>query len=63
MSDDENANRAEAAGLTSPAYQTPAGQAIAALPARSNRLGSDPKNTNCAGGNASAKDTAAGSEA
>ena len=39
-------------------YRTPAGQAVAALLARSNRLGSDPKNTNYAGGNASAKGTA-----
>jgi rhamnulose-1-phosphate aldolase/alcohol dehydrogenase len=33
-------------------------EAVAALLARSNRLGSDPKNTNYAGGNASAKGTA-----
>jgi len=33
--------------------------AVAALLARSNRLGSDPRNTNYAGGNASAKGTAA----
>jgi rhamnulose-1-phosphate aldolase/alcohol dehydrogenase len=39
-------------------YRTPAGEAVAALLARSNRLGSDPKNTNYAGGNASAKGTA-----
>jgi rhamnulose-1-phosphate aldolase/alcohol dehydrogenase len=44
--------------MTSNVYRTPAGQAIAALLARSNRLGSDPKNTNYAGGNASAKGTA-----
>ena len=31
---------------------------VAALLARSNRLGSDPRNTNYAGGNASAKGTA-----
>ena len=36
-------------------YQTPADAAIAGLLARSNRLGSDPRNTNYAGGNASAK--------
>ena len=41
-----------------PAYSTPAAEAVAALLARSNRLGSDPKNTNYAGGNASAKGTA-----
>ena len=41
-----------------PAYLTPAAEAVAALLARSNRLGSDPKNTNYAGGNASAKGTA-----
>src|SRR5215217_7873514 len=34
-------------------------QAVAELIARSNRLGSDPKNTNYAGGNTSAKGTAA----
>jgi rhamnulose-1-phosphate aldolase/alcohol dehydrogenase len=39
-------------------YRTPAAEAVAALLARSNRLGSDPKNTNYAGGNASAKGTA-----
>jgi len=38
-------------------YGEPAQQAVAALLARSNRLGSDPKNTNYAGGNASAKGT------
>ena len=41
-----------------PAYSTPAAESVAALLARSNRLGSDPKNTNYAGGNASAKGTA-----
>jgi rhamnulose-1-phosphate aldolase/alcohol dehydrogenase len=41
-----------------PGYPTPAAEAVAALLARSNRLGSDPKNTNYAGGNASAKGTA-----
>jgi rhamnulose-1-phosphate aldolase/alcohol dehydrogenase len=35
-----------------------ASQAVAALLARSNRLGSDPRNTNYAGGNTSAKGTA-----
>jgi rhamnulose-1-phosphate aldolase/alcohol dehydrogenase len=44
--------------MTGPAYQEPADRAIAALLARSNRLGSDPRNTNYAGGNASAKGTA-----
>jgi rhamnulose-1-phosphate aldolase/alcohol dehydrogenase len=44
-------------------YQTPAAadsanEAVAALLARSNRLGSDPANTNYAGGNTSAKGTA-----
>ena len=39
-------------------YGTPAEEAVVALLARSNRLGSDPKNTNYAGGNASAKGTA-----
>jgi rhamnulose-1-phosphate aldolase/alcohol dehydrogenase len=39
-------------------YATPAADAVAALLARSNRLGSDPGNTNYAGGNASAKGTA-----
>ena len=38
-------------------YGEPAGEAVAALLARSNRLGSDPRNTNYAGGNASAKGT------
>ncbi|HEY1819168.1 MAG TPA: bifunctional aldolase/short-chain dehydrogenase [Trebonia sp.] len=38
-------------------YSTPAAESVAALLARSNRLGSDPKNTNYAGGNASAKGT------
>ena len=54
----ENADRTEAAGMTGPTYQEPADKAVAALLARSNRLGSDPKNTNYAGGNASAKGTA-----
>ena len=44
--------------MTGPTYQEPADKAVAALLARSNRLGSDPKNTNYAGGNASAKGTA-----
>ncbi len=44
--------------MTGPNYQEPADKAVAALLARSNRLGSDPKNTNYAGGNASAKGTA-----
>jgi rhamnulose-1-phosphate aldolase/alcohol dehydrogenase len=44
-------------GVTNDSYQTPAAGAVAALLARSNRLGSDPKNTNYAGGNASAKGT------
>jgi rhamnulose-1-phosphate aldolase/alcohol dehydrogenase len=39
-------------------YGEPAHEAVGALLARSNRLGSDPKNTNYAGGNASAKGTA-----
>jgi rhamnulose-1-phosphate aldolase/alcohol dehydrogenase len=39
-------------------YPTAADEAVAALLARSNRLGSDPRNTNYAGGNASAKGTA-----
>jgi rhamnulose-1-phosphate aldolase/alcohol dehydrogenase len=39
-------------------YGVPAQDAVAALLARSNRLGSDPKNTNYAGGNTSAKGTA-----
>ncbi len=41
-----------------PACPEPAADAVAALLARSNRLGSDPKNTNYAGGNASAKGAA-----
>src|SRR6201987_4390145 len=41
-----------------PACPGPAAQTLTALLARSNRLGSDPKNTNYAGGNASAKGTA-----
>jgi rhamnulose-1-phosphate aldolase/alcohol dehydrogenase len=44
--------------MTDAHYDTPAAQAVAALLARSNRLGSDPRNTNYAGGNASAKGTA-----
>ena len=39
-------------------YQTPADETVAALIGRGNRLGSDPRNTNYAGGNASAKGTA-----
>jgi rhamnulose-1-phosphate aldolase/alcohol dehydrogenase len=39
-------------------YRTPAAEAVAVLLARSNRLGADPKNTNYAGGNTSAKGTA-----
>ncbi len=39
-------------------YQAPAADAVAALLARSNRLGADPENTNYAGGNTSAKGTA-----
>jgi rhamnulose-1-phosphate aldolase/alcohol dehydrogenase len=41
--------------MTGPTYQEPADKVVAALLARSNRLGSDQKNTNYAGGNASAK--------
>jgi rhamnulose-1-phosphate aldolase/alcohol dehydrogenase len=44
--------------MTKLTYETPAAAAVASLLARSNRLGSDPKNTNYAGGNASAKGTA-----
>jgi rhamnulose-1-phosphate aldolase/alcohol dehydrogenase len=44
--------------MTDNAYPAPAAEAVAALLARSNRLGSDPRNTNYAGGNASAKGTA-----
>src|ERR1700751_1890485 len=44
--------------MTDTAYNEPAADAVAALLVRSNRLGSDPKNTNYAGGNASAKGTA-----
>jgi rhamnulose-1-phosphate aldolase/alcohol dehydrogenase len=44
-------------GVPDNSYLTPAADAVAALLARSNRLGSDPKNTNYAGGNASAKGT------
>jgi rhamnulose-1-phosphate aldolase/alcohol dehydrogenase len=43
---------------STPAHSAPADHTIAALLARSNRLGSDPRNTNYAGGNASAKGTA-----
>ena len=43
--------------MTGPTYQEPADKVVAALLARSNRLGSDQKNTNYAGGNASAKGT------
>jgi rhamnulose-1-phosphate aldolase/alcohol dehydrogenase len=39
-------------------YPEPADDAVAALLARGNRLGSDPRNTNYAGGNASVKGTA-----
>src|ERR1700741_4203286 len=39
------------------AYSASAAQTVATLLARSNRLGSDPENTNYAGGNASAKGT------
>ena len=41
--------------MTGPTYREPADKVVAALLARSNRLGSDQKNTNYAGGNASAK--------
>jgi rhamnulose-1-phosphate aldolase/alcohol dehydrogenase len=44
--------------VTDPTYGAPAEETVAALLARSNRLGSDPRNTNYAGGNASAKGTA-----
>jgi rhamnulose-1-phosphate aldolase/alcohol dehydrogenase len=44
--------------VADPTYDSPAQEAVAALLARSNRLGSDPRNTNYAGGNASAKGTA-----
>jgi len=44
--------------MTDNGYQTTADEAVAALIGRSNRLGSDPRNTNYAGGNASAKGTA-----
>jgi rhamnulose-1-phosphate aldolase/alcohol dehydrogenase len=44
-------------GVTGNRYQAPAAEAVAALLERSNRLGRDPKNTNYAGGNASAKGT------
>ena len=43
--------------MTGPTYREPADKVVAALLARSNRLGSDQKNTNYAGGNASAKGT------
>ena len=39
-------------------WQTPADETVAALTGRSNRLGADPRNTNYAGGNTSAKGTA-----
>jgi len=39
-------------------YRAPAAEAVASLLGRSNRLGGDPRNTNYAGGNASAKGTA-----
>jgi rhamnulose-1-phosphate aldolase/alcohol dehydrogenase len=45
--------------MTDNAYPTQAAEAVAELLGRSNRLGRDPKNTNYAGGNASAKGTAA----
>jgi rhamnulose-1-phosphate aldolase/alcohol dehydrogenase len=44
--------------MTGTRYHAPAAQAVAELLTRSNRLGSDPKNTNYAGGNASAKGVA-----
>jgi rhamnulose-1-phosphate aldolase/alcohol dehydrogenase len=44
--------------MTDLTYGVPALETVAALLARSNRLGSDPRNTNYAGGNASAKGTA-----
>ena len=44
--------------MTDAAYSTAADEAVAALLARSNRLGADRRNTNYAGGNASAKGTA-----
>jgi rhamnulose-1-phosphate aldolase/alcohol dehydrogenase len=44
--------------VTDLTYGAPAHEAVGALLARSNRLGSDPRNTNYAGGNASAKGTA-----
>jgi len=44
--------------VTDPTYGAAAEETVAALLARSNRLGSDPRNTNYAGGNASAKGTA-----
>ena len=43
--------------MTQHGYTGPAADAVAALLGRSNRLGADPKNTNYAGGNASAKGT------
>jgi rhamnose utilization protein RhaD (predicted bifunctional aldolase and dehydrogenase) len=39
-------------------YTAPGREGVAALLPRSNRLGSEPRNTNYAGGNASAKGTA-----
>ena len=44
--------------MTDLTYGVPADETVAALLARSNRLGGDPRNTNYAGGNASAKGTA-----
>src|SRR5215469_4098530 len=44
--------------MASTPYDSPADAAVADLLARSNRLGSDPRNTNYAGGNASAKGVA-----
>ena len=44
--------------MTYMTYRTPAAEAVSSLLARSNRLGADPRNTNYAGGNASAKGTA-----
>ncbi len=44
--------------MSSPTATTGANEAVAALIERSNRLGADPRNTNYAGGNTSAKGTA-----
>jgi len=44
--------------MTSPTATRDTNEAVAALIGRSNRLGSDPRNTNYAGGNTSAKGTA-----